>query len=137
MRTKRCRVTLTVAERDELRQLITTVKAAARMLMHAGVLLKADTPPGERVQCDVDIAAAVETSVSTIWRVQQRFVEEVECSVLARQCPDRRIPDKPMLAGAVALWEARRNLSRARIVWRFTTADARIRLLCVYPSIPV
>jgi hypothetical protein len=61
---------------------------------------------------------------------------EIEFSVLARQCLDRRIPDKSMLAGAVALWEAKRNLAGTRIVWRFTTADARTKLLRLYPSIP-
>jgi hypothetical protein len=61
---------------------------------------------------------------------------EIEFSVLARQCLDRRIPDKRTLAGAVALWAAKRNLAGTRIVWRFTTADARIKLLRLYPSIP-
>jgi hypothetical protein len=61
---------------------------------------------------------------------------EVEFSVLARQCLDQRIPDKSRLAGAVALWAAKRNLAGTRIVWRFTTADARTKLLRLYPSIP-
>ena len=61
---------------------------------------------------------------------------EIEFSVLARQCLDRRIPDKSTLAGAVALWEAKRNLAGTRLVWRFTTADARAKLLRLYPSIP-
>ncbi len=60
---------------------------------------------------------------------------EIELSVLARQCLDRRIADKSLLTGEVALWEARRNLARTGVHWRFTTADARIKLHRLYPSI--
>ncbi len=76
MRTKRYRVTLTPEERTDLLHLISTGKAAARTLVHARILLKADTLPGERDRFDAEIAAAVETSVSTVERVRQRFVEE-------------------------------------------------------------
>jgi transposase len=76
MRTKRFRVTLTPAERDELKQLISSGTAPARKLAHARILLKADTPPEQSGPFDEDIAAAVEVSVTTIARVRQRFVEE-------------------------------------------------------------
>jgi transposase len=76
MRTKRYRVTLTPAERDELRRLISSGKAPARKLMHARILLKADTPDGEHGAFDEDIAAAVEASVASVERVRRRFVEE-------------------------------------------------------------
>jgi transposase len=76
MRTKRYRVTLTPEERADLLQLISVGKAAARTLVHARVLLKADTAAGQRGLFDADIAGAVETSVSTVERVRQRFVEE-------------------------------------------------------------
>jgi len=36
----------------------------------------------------------------------------------------------------VALWEARRNRAGTSVRWRFTTADARIKLHRLYPSIP-
>ncbi len=61
---------------------------------------------------------------------------EIEFSVLARQCLDQRIPNKAQLAGAVALWQARRNRAGTGVKWRFTTADARIKLHRLYPSIP-
>jgi transposase len=76
MRTKRYRVTLTRAERDELKQLISSGTAPARKLAHARILLKADTLPGERGLFDTEIAAAVEVSVTTVERVRQRFAEE-------------------------------------------------------------
>ena len=60
---------------------------------------------------------------------------ELELSVLARQCLDDRFPDQPTLTAAVAAWETERNASRATIDWRFTTADARIKLKHLYPSI--
>lgn len=63
-------------------------------------------------------------------------IAEIEFSVLARQCLDRRIPDKATLKGEVALWQARRNQAGTGVRWRFTTADARIKLHRLYPSIP-
>src|SRR5712692_1787779 len=75
MRTKRFRVTLTPAEREELQQLISSGVASARKLAHARVLLKADSPAAQSGPLDAAIAAAVEVSVSTVERVRQRFVE--------------------------------------------------------------
>ena len=60
---------------------------------------------------------------------------ETELSVLARQCLDRRIPDREALAREVAAWEADRNAAEAKVDWRFTTADARIKLKRLYPTI--
>jgi transposase len=60
---------------------------------------------------------------------------EIELSVLARQCLAERIPDKATLQEQVAAWEERRNRQSTRINWRFTTADARIKLKRLYPSI--
>ena len=60
---------------------------------------------------------------------------ELELSVLARQCLDDRFPDRDALTAAVAAWEAERNASQVAIDWRFTSADARIKLKHLYPSI--
>jgi hypothetical protein len=60
---------------------------------------------------------------------------EIELSVLARQCLAGRIADKPMLIEQVAAWEEERNRHSTRIDWRFTTADARIKLKRLYPLI--
>jgi transposase len=76
MRTKRFRVTLTAAERDELQRLISSGVAPARKLAHARILLKADAPPDQSGPFDAAIAAAVEVSVNTVERVRQRFIEE-------------------------------------------------------------
>lgn len=60
---------------------------------------------------------------------------EIELSVLARQCLDRRIPDQAALKREVAAWEERRNSESRTIDWQFTTVDARIKLKRLYPSI--
>ena len=62
-------------------------------------------------------------------------VAEMELSVLARQCLDRRIPDLPVLAKEAAAWEAQRNAAQVKVHWQFTTADARIKLKKLYPTI--
>jgi hypothetical protein len=62
---------------------------------------------------------------------------ELELSVLARQCLDRRIPDRATLEREVAAWEAERNSLGGKVDWRFTTEDARIKLKRLYPSIDV
>jgi hypothetical protein len=59
---------------------------------------------------------------------------ELELSVLARQCLDRRIPDQALLAQEVGAWEAERNAAVVKVEWRFTTADARSKLKRLYPS---
>lgn len=60
---------------------------------------------------------------------------EIELSVLARQCLDRRIPDADTLKQEVATWQARRNQQSRKIEWQFTTEDARIKLKRLYPSV--
>ena len=62
---------------------------------------------------------------------------EIELSVLSRQCLDRRIPDQQTLRREVAAWEHKRNAAEASVDWRFTTADARIKLRKLYPSLQV
>ena len=61
-------------------------------------------------------------------------VAEVELSVLARQCLDRRIPDVTTLRREVASWEQARNAAWVKVDWQFTTADARIKLRRLYPQ---
>jgi hypothetical protein len=60
---------------------------------------------------------------------------ESELSVLSSQCLDRRIPDKQTLTEEVTAWQAERNKKHAKADWQFTTADARVRLKRLYPSL--
>ncbi len=59
---------------------------------------------------------------------------ETELSVLSRQCLDRRIDDRDLMAHEIATWQADRNAAIVRINWQFKTADARIKLKRLYPS---
>jgi len=60
---------------------------------------------------------------------------EIELGMLGRQCLDRRIDHVDQLMEEAAAWEAARNAKDVRVNWRFTTADARIKLKRLYPSI--
>ncbi len=60
---------------------------------------------------------------------------EIELSVLNRQCVNRRIPDKDTLKLEITAWEEERNQKSSSVNWRFTTADSRIKLKRLYPSI--
>ena len=62
---------------------------------------------------------------------------EIELSVLSQQCLNRRIPDTATLTREVAAWQQARNADPRPVNWRFTTADARIKLKRLYPSIQV
>ena len=60
---------------------------------------------------------------------------ESELSVLSSQCLDRRIPNKEKLIKEVAAWQNDRNNKHAKADWQFTTADARIKLKRLYPTL--
>jgi hypothetical protein len=64
-------------------------------------------------------------------------IAEIELSVLARQCTNCRVASLTDLAAAVAAWTHDRNASQKEVDWRFRTADARIKLKCLYPSVYV
>lgn len=60
-------------------------------------------------------------------------LQEIEWSVLARQCLDRRLPDIPTVQAEVDAWVAARNAERATVQWHFTVEDARRCLRRLYP----
>ena len=59
---------------------------------------------------------------------------EIELSVLSRQCINRRIPDEQTLRKEVQAWVDDRNSKIVKVDWRFSTADARIKLKRLYPK---
>jgi hypothetical protein len=59
---------------------------------------------------------------------------EIEFSALARGLPER-VGDRPALERHVAAWERDRNGAGVAADWRFTTADARIKLRELHPTI--
>jgi hypothetical protein len=93
------RVTLTAEERIELEQLVSTGKAAARKLIHARILLLADTSPGP-IRTDDDIVAALGIGPRTVARVRQRFVTEGFVAALNHK-PQPPRPNKIKIKGDV------------------------------------
>ena len=69
-------VRLTPDERDQLLQMIGGGKAAARALLHARILLKADDGPEAPAWSDEAVREALEVHATTVARVRQRFVEQ-------------------------------------------------------------
>jgi len=60
---------------------------------------------------------------------------EIELSVLHRQCLNRRIDDVSRLEQEALAWQEARNAAEVKINWQFTTADARIKLRRLYPTL--
>ena len=59
---------------------------------------------------------------------------EIELSILSRQCMNDYFESRSELEKRIAPWERERNERHVGINWRFTTADARIKLKRLYPS---
>jgi transposase len=59
---------------------------------------------------------------------------EIELSVLSRQCLSRRLGSFEEARRQVEAWQHHRNHDLAKVNWRFTTEDARIKLKRLYPS---
>src|SRR5262245_57480209 len=60
---------------------------------------------------------------------------EIELSALQRQAVAARIDSQERLAQVTAAWQEGRNDRGVEAHWRFTTADARIKLHKLYPSL--
>jgi transposase len=60
---------------------------------------------------------------------------EIELSHLSRQCLDQRLGEKATLDKEIRAWTKARNEKRVVANWQFTTADARIKLRKLYPTI--
>ena len=59
---------------------------------------------------------------------------EIEFSILARQCLDRRLPDRERVRQEIKALVKARNAARATVEWRFTTAHARLKFHRFYPK---
>ena len=83
-------VTLTKGERRMLQSMLSRGKAAARKLMHARILLKADASSGRPAWSDDAIADGLEVGRATVERVRKQFVEEGLEAALERRMPRRQ-----------------------------------------------
>lgn len=59
---------------------------------------------------------------------------ECELAALSAQCLDRPNGTTAWLKQMVAAWEEERNERQVGVDWRFTAADARIKLKRLYPA---
>jgi transposase len=87
-------VTLTQVERQMLQAMLSKGKAAARKLVHARILLKADASPGGPGWGDDRIAEGLEVGRATVERVRKEFVEEGLDAALERRKPRRQYERK-------------------------------------------
>jgi len=69
-------VRLTTEEQTYLSQMIRSGKAAARALLHARILLKADSGLEAPAWSDEAVGEALEVHATTVARVRQRFMEQ-------------------------------------------------------------
>jgi transposase len=83
-------VTLTEEERQMLREMVSRGKAAARKLMHARILLKADASPGGPAWHDDAIAEGLDIGRTTVERVRKALVEDGMEAALERRKPRRQ-----------------------------------------------
>lgn len=60
---------------------------------------------------------------------------EIELNVLSAQCLKRRIADIEIMKTEVRAWQGHRNNKNAKVNWQFSTKDARIKLLRLYPTL--
>ena len=124
------RVSLTEAQRAELRGLVGAGVAPARAITRARILLKADHGEGGPGWSDAAIAGALDVNPSTVLRVRRQFVNEGAAATLARKRPDRayaRALDGVAEAHLVALACSAPPAGRERWTLRLL-ADELVRL---------
>lgn len=83
------RVELTEDQRAELRGLVGSGTAPARMLTRARILLKADHGEGGPGWSDAAIVGALDINASTVLRVRRQFATTGLTATLERKRPDR------------------------------------------------
>ena len=59
---------------------------------------------------------------------------EIELSAFERDLPER-VGDHLAMTAHVSAWEKRRNGAKVKADWQFTTAEARVKLRKLYPTI--
>lgn len=85
---KKYKVTLNAGEREDLSIIVSNGKAAAKKILHARILLKADEGLFGSCWTDEQISKALEVSQRTIERVRQRCVEEsIEAALIRKPRP--------------------------------------------------
>jgi len=91
-------VDLTCDERERLKAVISKGKAAAKMILKARILLKADQGPLGEGWSDRRICQALESNETMVVRVRRQLVEEGMTAVLSRKKRETP-PIKPIFDG--------------------------------------
>ena len=60
---------------------------------------------------------------------------EIEIGIMSRQALAKPLPDLESFKEQVRIWTIKRNAECKKINWQFTTADARIKLARLYPTV--
>ena len=123
-------VRLSTDERRTLQHFLARGAATARTLTRARILLKADQGPEGPGWTDAQIATALDVSRPTVERVRKQFAQEGLGATLVRLRP--RTPSPPKLAG----WQEAHLVALARqcLDRRLPDRDAPIKLKRLYPS---
>lgn len=61
-------------------------------------------------------------------------IAEIELNVMTRQCLSQRIASIDVLRSELSAWTNERNNGKSKVNWQFTTKDARIKLVSLYPE---
>jgi transposase len=121
-------VKLSDEEREQLNTLIRNGKHAARRLLKARILLKADVAEAGEGWSDSQIAEALDTSVDTVCRTRQRLVEEgFEAALAYKYAPTSarpRIFDGAAEAKLIALACSKPPVGRAR--WTLQLLEEKV-----------
>jgi len=62
-------------------------------------------------------------------------MDEIELGILGRQCLLRRIDNVAEFQRQAKVWETARDAAETKANWQFTTANTRIKLMRLYPSV--
>ncbi len=128
VRAKKYIVRLSDEEREQLNTLIRSGKHAARKLLKARILLKADISDAGEGRSDSQIADALDTSVDTVSRTRQRLVEEGFEAALAYKYSSAsarpRIFDGAAEAKLIALACSKPPVGRAR--WTLQLLEEKV-----------
>jgi transposase len=134
---KRYVVELTTEEQQELMQLVSKGKAAARKITHARVLLQANESKNGPAWTDTQISEAFGVHTNTIHDIRRRFVEDGLQAVLERKKQDRpsrkRIVDGEVEARMIALRCGQPPQGKGR--WNLRLLADRLVELEIVPSI--
>jgi hypothetical protein len=121
-------VRLSAEEREQLQALIRKGKGPARRILKARILLKADVSEGGAGWSDNKIVAALDTSVSMVYRVRKQLVDEGFEAVLSRK--QRATPAVPRIfdgekeAKLIALACSKPPRGRAR--WTLRLLESKV-----------